>query len=62
MDPHLHRTIVLTYRETVTLGGDTDEAFEAALAVINEALPDLRLVEPCRSAGKGHRIIRRCTA
>jgi hypothetical protein len=40
MDPHLHQAVVLAYRETAQLGGASEEAFEAAVAVINEALPD----------------------
>ena len=41
MEPFLHRSVMVAYRDTVALGGDTEEAFEAAVDVINDALPDL---------------------
>jgi hypothetical protein len=40
MDSNLHQAVVLAYRETASLGGASEEAFEAAVAIVNEALPD----------------------
>jgi hypothetical protein len=40
MNPILHQAVVVAYRETASLGGPTEEAFEAAVAVVHEALPD----------------------
>ena len=41
----LHEAVVVAYRETASLGGEYEEAFEAAVAVVNEAMPDLELDE-----------------